>query len=126
MPPSIKEATILLIDDDPQVSEVLELMLEQLGHRVTGFTSAKEALDAFEKGDYRLVITDLGMPDISGRDVAKAVKGMKPETLVVLITGWGVQLDPEELRGVGVDGVIAKPFSKEAISAKLAELLTST
>lgn len=124
-PPSVEEATILLIDDDPQVSEVLGLMLQQMGHRVTAFTSAREALDAFKEGDYRLVITDLGMPDVSGRDVAKAVKEMKPETPVVLITGWGVQLDPAELKGTGVDGVIAKPFSKEVISAKLAELLGS-
>ena len=121
----IKAATILLIDDDPQVSEVLGLMLKQLGHQVTGFTSAGEALEAFRKGDYKLVITDLGMPEISGRDVAKAVKETKPETPVVLITGWGVQLDPAELKGAGVDGIIAKPFSKEAISAKLAEVLAS-
>ena len=124
-PPSVKGATILLVDDDPQVSEVLGLMLQQLGHQVTGFTNAREALEVFRQGDYKLVITDLGMPDISGRDVAKSVKAMKPETPVVLITGWGVQLDPAELKGTGVDGVIAKPFSKEVISAKLAELLAS-
>ncbi len=124
-PPTVKEATILLIDDDPQVSEVLALMLRQLGHQVTGFTNAREALDAFGKGHFRLVITDLGMPDLSGRDVAKVVKAMNPETPVVLITGWGVQLDPAELKGAGVDGVIAKPFSKEVISAKLAELLAT-
>jgi len=123
--PSVEEATILLVDDDPQVSEVLGLMLQQLGHHVTGFTSAKEALDAFEKGEYRLVITDLGMPDTSGREVAKAVKKVKPETPVLLITGWGVQLDPVELKREGVDGIIAKPFSKEVISTKLAELLSN-
>jgi|GEM_PF-1022290 len=124
--PYVEEATILLVDDDPQVSEVLGLMLQQLGHQVSGFTSAKEALDAFEKGEFKLVITDLGMPDISGRDVAKAVKEMKPETPVLLITGWGVQLDPAELKMEGVDGVIAKPFSKEVILAKLSELLSNT
>ena len=121
--PIIKPATILLVDDDPEVSEVLELMLEQLGHHVTGVTSGEQALSAFEKDDYDLVITDLGMPDISGREVAKAIREMKPETPVILITGWGVQLNLKELPEI--DGVIAKPFSKEALSAQVAELLTT-
>ncbi|GAI22538.1 unnamed protein product, partial [marine sediment metagenome] len=64
---------------------------------------------------------DLGMPDISGRDVARAVKEMKSETPVMLITGWGVQLDPEELPDI--DGVIEKPFSRDALLAQIAELL---
>jgi len=120
-PPTIKHATILLADDDPEVSKILGLMLQQMGHRVTVVTSGKEALSAFEKGDYGLVITDLGMPDISGLDVARVVKEMKPETPVMLITGWGVQLDPEELPEI--DGVIEKPFSRDALLAQIAELL---
>ena len=120
-PPIIKRATILVVDDDPEVSEVLGLMLQQLGHRVTGVTSGKEALGALKKGDYELVITDLGMTEMSGHEVARAVKEIKPETPVMLITGWWVQLDPEELPGI--DGVIAKPFSKDALSAQIAELL---
>ncbi|GAI00839.1 unnamed protein product [marine sediment metagenome] len=120
-PPTIKRATILLADDDPEVSEILGLMLQQLGHRVTVVTSGEEALSAFEKGDYGLVITDLGMPDISGRDVARAVKEMKPEMPVMLITGWGVQFDPEEMPDI--DGVIEKPFSRDALLAQIAELL---
>jgi DNA-binding response OmpR family regulator len=115
---------ILLVDDDPQVSEVLEMMLTQLGHQVTVANNGREALSSFEQGDFDMVITDLGMPDISGRDVAKAVKGMRPGTPVVLITGWGVQLDPEEM--MEIDGVIAKPFSKEILSAQVGELLSAT
>jgi CheY-like chemotaxis protein len=120
-PPTIKRATILLVDDDPEVSEVLGLMLQQMGHQVTVVTSGEEALSAFEKGDYGLVITDLGMPEISGRDVARAVKAMKSETPVMLITGWGVQLDQEEMQDI--DGVIEKPFSRDALSVQVTELL---
>ncbi|MDY6907824.1 MAG: GAF domain-containing protein [Chloroflexota bacterium] len=119
--PVVRGVSVLLVDDDRQVSKVLELMLDQLGHRVTGVVSGKEAIAAFEKGDYGLVITDLGMPDMSGRDVARAVKARRPQTPVILITGWGVQLNPEELDEV--DGVIAKPFSKGDLSVRIAELL---
>ncbi len=127
-PTSIKRATILLIEDDPQTNEVLRLMLERLGHKVEGFTNAKEALETFDKdkSDYDIVVTDMGMQEMSGRDVARRIKEMKPETSVIVITGWGTQLDPGELRGVGIDGVISKPFTKDALSAKLTDLLPTS
>jgi CheY-like chemotaxis protein len=69
---------------------VLKLMLEHLGHEV--------------------VVTDLGMPDISGREVASIVKDIRPGTPVILITAWGVQLDKAEMPEI--DGLISKPFSR--------------
>jgi signal transduction histidine kinase/CheY-like chemotaxis protein len=122
-PEPTEKTTIMLVDDDPEVSEVLELMLTQMGHEVAIFTKGEEAIALFDRNDYRLVITDLGMPDISGWDVAKAVKQKKPETPVVLITGWGIQLDDKEMAEAGIDGVIAKPFGKQALGVQLAKLL---
>ncbi len=116
----------MLVDDDPEVSEVLELMLSQMGHQVTVVTKGEEALTLFGQGDYSLVITDLGMPDISGWDVARAVKQKKPGTPVLLITGWGIQIDGKEMAAAGVDGIIAKPFGKQALGAQLARLLNGT
>ena len=120
-PAVIEGAKILLVDDDAEVSDVLGLMLQQLGCKVRVTSSGKEALRAFKRGDYGLVITDLGMPDMSGTDVAKAVKGARPETPVILITGWGIQVGLKELPEI--DGVIEKPFSKDALSAQIAKLL---
>jgi signal transduction histidine kinase len=117
-------ARILVVDDDPQVSEVLELMLKKLGHEVTVFNTGRKAVSAFKEDQYNMVITDLGMPDLTGREVAKAVKEKKPDTPVLLITGWGVQLELDEMPEI--DGLIAKPFSKQVLSAKVAELLTAT
>jgi CheY-like chemotaxis protein len=117
----VKSAEVLLVDDDPEVSEVLQRMLQQMGHRVTGVNSGEAAVNAFEAGHYDLVVTDLGMPDMSGREVAAAVKDIKPGTPVLLITGWGVQLDPSELPEI--DGIVAKPFSKEVLREQLAKLL---
>ena len=96
-------------------------MLQQLGCKVRVASSGKEALRAFKRGDYGLVIADLGMPDMSGRDVARAVKGARPETPVILITGWGVLVGLKELPEI--DGVIEKPFSKDALLAQIAKLL---
>jgi len=117
------DASILLIDDDTQVSEVLELMLKKMGHRVTVFNKGREAVNAFKDGQYDIVITDLGMPDLTGRDVAKAIKKVNAATPVLLITGWGVQLELDEMPEI--DGIIAKPFSKDALSDKIADLLVA-
>jgi CheY-like chemotaxis protein len=119
--PTVKRTRILLVDDDPEVSDIIGLTLEHLGHEVMVATSGGEALDAFERDNYGLVITDLGMPDVSGIDVARAVKAKKPNTPVMLITGWGVQIDPEQMSEI--DSVIEKPFGKDSLLAQMAELL---
>jgi len=120
-PAVIEGAKVLIVDDDAEVSDVLGLMLQQLGCTVRAASSGREALRAFKSGDYGLVIADLGMPDMSGRDVAKAVKGARPETPVILVTGWGVQVGLKEMPEI--DGVIEKPFSKDALSSQIAKLL---
>jgi len=123
-PSAVKSLKILLVDDDPEVKDMLKLMLEHLGHEVTGADSGEAAINTFEVVDFELVITDLGMPDMSGREVAQIVKEIKPGTPVVLITGWGVQLDQKEMKDI--DGIIAKPFSKDVLSAKIAEVMSGS
>ena len=113
-------AKILLADDEPEVAEVIELMLRRCGYQVTVVYSGQEALDAFAVGDYDLVITDMYMPDLSGREVAKRVKGSMTGVPVLLITGWALQVDPSEL---DIDGLIAKPFSIETICKHVDEVL---
>lgn len=114
---------ILMVDDDPGVNEVLVLMLTKLGHEVTAFTRGQEAIARLGQDTYDMVITDVFMPEVSGWEVVEAVKQKSPETLVVFITGWGAQLDREQINRSGVDGIITKPFSKQAISDEIARLL---
>src|SRR5262249_43244769 len=61
-----------------------------------------EALEQFRAAPFDLVVTDLAMPGMSGWQVAQAVKASRPEVPVVLVTGWGVELPPEQLRANGV------------------------
>jgi len=121
MPHANKCAKILLVDDDPEVAEVLALMLRKIGYQVMVVNSGQEALDAFSSDDYDLVITDLYMPNLSGREVARAVKEAKAGVPVLLITGWGLQLGSSEM---GVDGIIAKPFTKDTLCQQINNVLT--
>jgi len=116
-----KAANILVVDDEPEVLKALGLNLEHFGHWVKGFTSGAEAIKAFKDGNYDLVITDLGMPEVSGWDVTRAIKEIQPDMPVLLITGWSIELDEEQKKIV--DGVIAKPFSRDSISSAIARVL---
>jgi PAS domain S-box-containing protein len=115
-----KHANILVVDDEPEVLKALGLNLEHFGHWVKGFTRGAEAIKAFKDGNYDLVITDLGMPEVSGWDVARAIKEIQPDMPVLLITGWAIDLD-EEQKNI-VDGIIAKPFSRDSLSSAIAQV----
>jgi len=117
---SVKAANILVVDDEPEVLKALVMNLEHLGHWVKGFTSGAEAIKAFEDGNYDFVITDLGMPEVSGWDVTHAIKEIKPDTPVLMITGWALELDEDQKKIV--DGIIAKPFSRDSISSAIAQV----
>jgi CheY-like chemotaxis protein/anti-sigma regulatory factor (Ser/Thr protein kinase) len=118
----VKSISILMVDDNPEVAGILSLTLKRLGHKVVEANSGEAAINTFEVGNFDLVITDLGMPDMSGHEVAKIVKEIKPGTPVLVISGWGGQLNLDDMPEV--DGVIAKPFSKDVLSEKIAALLS--
>jgi DNA-binding response OmpR family regulator len=64
----------------------------------------------FNTTAFDLVFTDLGMPEMSGLEVAATVKEQSPTTAVVMITGWGMEMDEKRLREEGVDLLLCKPF----------------
>jgi CheY-like chemotaxis protein len=71
-----------------------------------------------------LVVTDLGMPDVTGWEVARAAKARRPDLPVVLLTGWGDQVEGEAPALVRVDRVLTKPVPRRAMLAVIAELTT--
>jgi CheY-like chemotaxis protein len=108
--PSDVKVKILVIDDEDGVREALRDMLRSTGSEVEIHRNAREGLRAFDRDHFDIVFTDLGMPDISGWQVAEAVKAKRPETPVVLVTGWGVQIGHPDPAHSAVDMVLGKPF----------------
>jgi CheY-like chemotaxis protein len=105
---------ILVIDDDPLVTEVLRDTLERDGHQVTAAEGGEAGIRIFrearDRGEaFRLVLTDLGMPYVDGRRVASAVKADSPSTAVILLTGWGRRMVDEGDIPPHVDHVLSKP-----------------
>jgi CheY-like chemotaxis protein len=101
---------VLVIDDDEDVREVLVDMLTSIGHRVESASDGLTGLEMFRATPFDLVFTDLGMPGISGWDVAREVKTIREETLVALVTGWDVQYQRENIEQYRIDFILHKPF----------------
>ncbi len=104
------DLAILVVDDDRQIREILSDMLVIDGHRATACCDAYEALEALDQSCYDLMITDLGMPGMSGLDLAGVAHDKHPDMPIAMITGWGTQLDEKETALKGIRIVLAKPF----------------
>ena len=105
---------ILCIDDESQIQELLKNCLTTLDHQVTTAASGKQGVELFraairKKKPYETVITDLGMPDIDGQQVARTIKAESPTTPVIMMTGWGTIMKDDGELVSGVDAVVGKP-----------------
>ncbi len=114
-------ARILVIDDDPLGVEILMAFLQTLGHEAVVATGGPEGLRLLETNTFDLLLTDLGMPEMSGWDVAQAAKTRLPSLPVVLVTGWGDHIDPSRLAGTGVDVVLTKPYTLSDLGTGLSK-----
>jgi signal transduction histidine kinase/CheY-like chemotaxis protein len=122
-PPSpSRSCRILVADDDLYVRDALRAVLVSLGHQVETVESGRQALDRFTPEAFDLVITDLGM-ELSGREVTRAIKARSPGTPVIVVTGWAFDLSTDDLREVGADHVLAKPFQVNEVREMVAKAL---
>jgi len=116
-------ANILIIDNEPSVRDIFTRLLTSIGHRVVAAEDGSQGLARFRAGKFDLVFTDLGMPGMSGWDVAHAIKELNPKMPVVLMTGWQISLDPQKAKETGVDRLVNKPFDVPQLLALIDEML---
>jgi len=103
-------------------------MLTLNGHHVAAYGAGQEAITAFRAaiqagGGFDVVVTDLGMPYMDGTEVARRVKEISPRTPVILISGWGGQLEGDGAASPNVDRELGKPTTVEDVIAAIHELL---
>jgi len=130
IPPSliIKEgskAKILVIDDEESVRSVLSRVLSQVNHQVTVAENGEEGIRLFKEKEFDIVLTDLGMPGMSGWEVCKEIKKMSPRTPVGMITGWGMEVGQDKMKEYELDFLISKPFNLSQILSVLDETVQS-
>jgi DNA-binding response OmpR family regulator len=118
---------VLLIDDDPALLESLRSAMHDEGHKVTTTTGGQAGIDAFRDAQrvgklFDVVITDLGMPYVDGRQVVASVRAMSPGTPIILLTGWGQHMLSDQDLPAQVDRLLGKPPRIRELRAALAEL----
>ena len=104
---------ILIVDDEKIIRDFLSDVLND--YPLSLAENGKEAIEKLQQENYRLIITDLKMPEVGGIQVVKAVKKMNPNVCVIVITGYASLETEIECTKLGVTDYIKKPFTVERI-----------
>ena len=121
-PPVLRHKSVLVIDDDAEHLEATRKVLEQAGQTVTTELSGRAAIERVNKGEkFDIVLCDIGMPDLNGWEVARAISAVSPTTPIFMVSGWANEIDERDPRRKIVAGVLAKPVSLETLYGILGE-----
>jgi CheY-like chemotaxis protein len=122
--PPPRALRVLVIDDERDVREMLSDLLTDEGHETLEAASGAEGLQRLESDPaIDVVLSDLGMPGMTGWDVARAVKMRHPNMPVVLVTGWGDDPTGTADNKAAADVVMAKPITPMSLRAALARVV---
>jgi PAS domain S-box-containing protein len=117
--------TILLVDDEEALVQMGEELIAKLGYEPVGFTSSTAALQEFRAAPdrFRAVLSDESMPDMTGSELAEAIRTIRPDVPIVLMSGFVSQALAARARELGVADVLAKPLVARDIARSLAGAL---
>lgn len=102
--------SILVVDDDRLIRSFIVTLLKEDGHRVEEAESGRKGLEKFQAADFDLVVTDLRMPDLSGLDLIREGRKLRPESRWIIITAYGSIGNAVEAMKVGASDYLTKPF----------------
>ena len=123
---SASMSSILVVDDDTQVLDVMSEMLKLEGHHVTLAENGKQAVEQVEAEDFDLVITDLIMPEKEGLETIADIRKLRGPVPIIAISGGG-RIGPtdylETARFIGADATLAKPFGRDELITAVSDLL---
>jgi len=119
---------ILILDDELFVLEVLQRILQRIGYQVDVADSREKAFQLFSHTSYDLMLIDIVMPGVSGFEVARQIREMKPSQKIVMTTGLGAETVYEEatMKNVDVDSFLFKPFTFDRVQVVLDRVLDTS
>jgi len=117
--------TIMIVDDEPALVALAEETLADLGYEPLGFSSSLAALQAFrtEPSRFDLVLTDETMPDLTGTELAGEILRLRPESAIILMSGYGGSQLSERAQALGILDVLRKPLLRREIAEPVARAL---
>src|SRR5450432_52607 len=117
---------ILLVEDDQQITTLLNLHLNSPTHTLTSFGRGQDALKNIERNEYDLIILDITLPDISGLQICKQLRDQKNLTPIIMLTSRSDESDKVLALEMGADDYITKPFGILELIARTKALLRRT
>ena len=117
--------TILLIDDEEDVLEMMHSMLERLGYQVISMSNGVKALEIFQKASktFDLVITDQTMPKMTGMELIRELRLIRSDIPIILCTGFNEKITEDNTRHLEIGALIGKPVRIAEIAEKIREVL---
>jgi CheY-like chemotaxis protein len=117
---------ILFVDDESSIARLAQVMLKALGHTTTTYCNSAEGLAAFRANPsaFDLVITDLTMPGITGVDLSRGIRALRPDIPIILSSGYADEVPEETLRSLGIVEILPKPFQMQSLGAAVARVAT--
>jgi CheY-like chemotaxis protein len=126
-PPVGKGQHILFVDDEKSLADVGGKLLKKLGYRVTAGNSSLEALELFRAGpaEFDLVITDLTMPNMTGVQLTRELKHIRPDIPILLCTGFSEAITEDQIQELGIRKLLLKPVNILSLAKAIQEVLTA-
>jgi len=126
-PPPGHGEVVMIVDDEPALVRLAEETLAQLGYEPSGFDSSRAALDAFaaDPGRFDLVLTDETMPELTGTQLAREIRKLRPDIPIMLMSGSPGAQPTAGAPAAGVTGLLYKPLLSRDIAESLASVLCS-
>mgnify|MGYP001812704724 CR=1 FL=1 len=115
--------TILVVDDEPSIREILQIMLEREGYQVSCADNGRAAIKLFEQERFDVVIADIRMPKVNGFEVLAEIKKISPETKVIMITAFASFESAVESMKEGAYDYITKPFNIDEVKTTIRKAL---
>jgi DNA-binding response OmpR family regulator len=116
-------ASILVVEDDKDISHLVALHLRDAGHTVRVVHDGASGLDEAVTGNYDLLVLDLMLPEIDGLEVCRRVRSKRPDVLVLMLTAKSAEIDRVLGLEIGADDYLTKPFSVREVQARVKALL---
>jgi DNA-binding response OmpR family regulator len=116
---------ILLVEDDPEIARISQAYLSAAGYLVRHVTTGEDALLLLESQTMQLVLLDVGLPDMTGFDVAKRVRASERNANIPIIMLTALDSEQDKVKGlnVGADDYVTKPFSPNELVARVGAML---
>jgi len=116
---------IMVVEDEPEIRNIMKSILQSQGYNPHCFESAEMAIASFKRDKFNMLITDLGLSGLNGWELIKSIRKVDQTIPILIVTGWGNEINQDRLKENSVNAMIAKPFKIDQILSTVHELLNN-